>query len=362
MRITEGHLARHYQGRKGGRGPALLDLAQDHAIAHLHAVGLFEAGLVFKGGTSLRKFRAGSSGRFSTDLDFFAPDDDVTVAPMEGLADVTVDGFASDIPELDGDGRRARLDIDTPFGRPDIGARIEVSQLRCWPTREARWRPPAPAVVATRSPPARAAADPRPLRRLHPRHSGHAIEEAVAEKLARFRRVSPGSRSLRPRMFREPSDRPHPRPPTLGHEGLLRRRGRWTRRPAPLPRGPASASRPERVRSRGHRVPHAAGGHPGLAHHRGRAVRVPPRPRRRRAAMVGLQPWPTATRSRPPAWLGSTPSQQTSPVGGSAGTEPPTEQYTSAAISRSTCRSRPVVPAVAPDDTDESVASGKGPF
>lgn len=39
MRITEGHLARHYQGRKGGRGPALLDIAQDHALAHLHNAG-----------------------------------------------------------------------------------------------------------------------------------------------------------------------------------------------------------------------------------------------------------------------------------------------------------------------------------
>lgn len=32
MRITEGHLARHYQGRGGSRGPALLDIAQDHAL------------------------------------------------------------------------------------------------------------------------------------------------------------------------------------------------------------------------------------------------------------------------------------------------------------------------------------------
>ena len=70
MRITEGHLARHYQGRRGGRGPALLDIAQDHALALLHAAGLFQRGLVFKGGTSLRKFRAGAAGRFSTDLDF----------------------------------------------------------------------------------------------------------------------------------------------------------------------------------------------------------------------------------------------------------------------------------------------------
>ncbi len=34
--------------------------------------GLFGLGLTFKGGTALRKFRAGNQGRFSTDLDFAA--------------------------------------------------------------------------------------------------------------------------------------------------------------------------------------------------------------------------------------------------------------------------------------------------
>lgn len=114
MRITEGHLARHYQGRRGGRGPALLDIAQDHAIAHLHTVGLFEAGLVFKGGTSLRKFRAGSAGRFSTDLDFYAPDDDVTLAAMEALAAADIDGFVFRIPELGGDGRPGGAHVNLP--------------------------------------------------------------------------------------------------------------------------------------------------------------------------------------------------------------------------------------------------------
>ena len=176
MRITEGHLARHYQGRRGGRGPALLDIAQDHAIAHLHAAGLFEAGLVFKGGTSLRKFRAGSAGRFSTDLDFYAPDDDVTFAAMEALADVNIDGFVFRIPELGGDGRRAVLEVDTPFGRPDIGARIEVSQRKL------------------SLPPDLLPMIPLPI---HDRYDVStpdtpiiAIEEAIAEKLARFRRVS----------------------------------------------------------------------------------------------------------------------------------------------------------------------------
>ena len=77
-RMTEGHLVRHYQGAKGakgGRDAALLDIAQDHVLHRLYQLGLFEQGLVFKGGTALRKFRAGNSGRFSTDLDFAAPDE-----------------------------------------------------------------------------------------------------------------------------------------------------------------------------------------------------------------------------------------------------------------------------------------------
>lgn len=29
--ITEGYLVRHYQGRRGGRGPAIIDIAQDRS-------------------------------------------------------------------------------------------------------------------------------------------------------------------------------------------------------------------------------------------------------------------------------------------------------------------------------------------
>jgi uncharacterized protein len=82
-RITEGHLARHYQGVRGGRDAALLDIAQDHALHQLHNTGLFAPGLVFKGGAALRKFRAGNAGRFSTDLDFAAPDEEVALAALQ---------------------------------------------------------------------------------------------------------------------------------------------------------------------------------------------------------------------------------------------------------------------------------------
>jgi predicted nucleotidyltransferase component of viral defense system len=72
--ITQGYLARHFQGRSGMRDPALLDVAQDYALKYLHDQGAFELGIVLKGGTSLRKLRAGNAGRFSTDLDFATPD------------------------------------------------------------------------------------------------------------------------------------------------------------------------------------------------------------------------------------------------------------------------------------------------
>ena len=137
---------------------------------------MFAAGLVFKGGTSLRKFRAGSAGRFSTDLDFYAPDDDVTLALMDALAAADVDGFEFRIPDLGGDGRRAVLEVDTPFGRPDVAARVEVSQRRLLLAPELL--PLIPLPVHDRYD---LTLPPTPV---------IAVEEAIAEKLARFRRVS----------------------------------------------------------------------------------------------------------------------------------------------------------------------------
>lgn len=127
-RITEGHLARHYQGFRGGRDAALLDIAQDHALYLLHNTGLFDQGLVFKGGTALRKFRAGNSGRFSTDLDFAAPDEEVALAVLQALDGVESDGFAFGIENLGDDGRRGDLTVETPFGRPQLGAKVELAR------------------------------------------------------------------------------------------------------------------------------------------------------------------------------------------------------------------------------------------
>lgn len=177
-RLTEGHLVRHYQGAKGGRDAALLDIAQDHALFRLNELGLFDRGLVFKGGTALRKFRAGNSGRFSTDLDFAAPDSSLALAALEALDGVDVDGFTFELANIGDDGRRADLTIGTRFGAPQLGAKVELARHGLC------LEPDLLAPVAL------------------PIHDHYdfelpvlpvvRVEEAIAEKLARFRRVPLG--------------------------------------------------------------------------------------------------------------------------------------------------------------------------
>ena len=116
MRITEGYLSQHFQGRSGGRDPALLDIAQDHALALLHEQGVFDLDVVLKGGTALRKCRAGNAGRFSTDLDFAVEDEATAALVLQNR----------------GGNRRADLVVDTPFGRPGLGAKIDLSTRGLW--------------------------------------------------------------------------------------------------------------------------------------------------------------------------------------------------------------------------------------
>lgn len=174
-RITEGHLVRHYQGAKGGRDAALLDIAQDHALHRLYQLGLFEQGLVFKGGTALRKFRAGNSGRFSTDLDFSAPDESLALAVLEDLDDVEIDGFTFALKNIGDDGRRADLTVGTPFGTPRLGAKVELARHAL--TLEPEQLEPVALPIHTR------------YDFLLPTLPVVRTEEAIAEKLARFRRV-----------------------------------------------------------------------------------------------------------------------------------------------------------------------------
>ena len=170
--ITEGYLAQHHMGRRGMAGPALLDVAQDYALYHLYQEGAFDSGLVLKGGTSLRKFRSGNAGRFSTDLDLAAPDSDVGELTLEILDGAEIHGVRFTISEREH--LRGRLNVDTTLGRPDVPAKIEITPRPLWlPREDLAW-------VAL------------------PVHKGYefelptlpapALEEALAEKLAAWRR------------------------------------------------------------------------------------------------------------------------------------------------------------------------------
>jgi len=173
--ITEGYLARHYQGRRGGRDFALLDVAQDYALKFIADKGLFDLGLTFKGGTALRKYRMGGEGRFSTDLDFAPKEPGMGELVFEELDGASLFGFQFRVEPVT-TGRRAILRVETPLGNPQVDARIELSAHSPWLNPEVRqplplfvheayeFTPPAVPVLA--------------------------LEETIAEKLAAFRRRS----------------------------------------------------------------------------------------------------------------------------------------------------------------------------
>ena len=174
--ITEGYLVRHCQGLQAARDAALLDIAQDHALFHLYNAGLFDHGLCFKGGTALRKYRAGTSGRFSTDLDFSAVDENLVLSVLETLQGAEVNEFIFSVSDLGDNGRRASLSVTTPFGTPGIASKLELSNHS--PILEPECLPAIPFSIHKVygfEPPS------LPIIRL---------EEAIAEKLARFRRVA----------------------------------------------------------------------------------------------------------------------------------------------------------------------------
>lgn len=173
--ITEGLLLRHCQGQRMFRDGALIDIAQDHALHVLHEAGLFELGLVFKGGTALRKFRLGAAGRFSTDLDFAVNEQGLAELVFERLHNASIDAFTFTVEPLVA-ARRARLHIVSALGSPTITARIDVAHELPWL--------PADVIAPVAMPIHRAYTI--PMRAT----SVIRIEELLAEKLARYRRDS----------------------------------------------------------------------------------------------------------------------------------------------------------------------------
>ena len=177
--ITRALVSRHALGRADAFDAALLDVAQDHLLFLLDAAGMFtNERLTFKGGTSLRKCRLGNDGRFSTDLDFAAPDDDVVL----------------EVCDVIHDSNRRRLHLHSSTRHAVMVATGSSPS----PTTNSAPRTSKPASSSPADP------SPSPLQQLPfvplPIHRNYGFElptlpivaeaEACAEKLARYRRVA----------------------------------------------------------------------------------------------------------------------------------------------------------------------------
>lgn len=177
MPITPGLLARHTPRGPQGRPAALIDIAQDLLLAHLVDAGIFDL-VVFKGGTALRKTFAGPAGRFSTDLDFSLRRPGEDRQTVQDLLASTIDGYTTDGFTYSVHERRGRPEIvyDTPFGSPgalttklDVGPPVWIEPI------EMPWVP-------------------MPIHRAYRLPASipvMAIEENIAEKIARLNRRTP---------------------------------------------------------------------------------------------------------------------------------------------------------------------------
>jgi len=174
---TRAHVLRHAPARGQGLGAALVDIAQDLLLRHLHDAGLLDE-LVFKGGTALRKLYAGSQGRFSLDLDFSVRDIGTGTGTILDLLTEQVRGlhlgrFRYDIVVRRG---KPTLTIDTDLGATgQLSSKLDVNPP---PWLEPVRRPWVPMPVhATYGGPL-------------PELTSIRIEENVAEKVARLNRTT----------------------------------------------------------------------------------------------------------------------------------------------------------------------------
>jgi predicted nucleotidyltransferase component of viral defense system len=182
INLTVGHIARHTPRGAGaqGRDAAIVDIAQDLLLRHLHGLGVLDA-LAFKGGTALRKLYAGNAGRFSLDLDFSNtdigadPDDALTnlIAAVDGLK---VGPFGYGVIERRG---KWTLTYDHSFGG-DTGALQSKLDLNPPP-----WLPPV--LRGWQHLPVHARYGPPAL----PQLQVIRLEENIAEKIARLNRATP---------------------------------------------------------------------------------------------------------------------------------------------------------------------------
>lgn len=131
--LTQGYVHRHVpQDSQVDIDIALLDIAQDFILSHLHDAGYFDGLVVFKGGTALRKLFAGMEGRFSTDLDFALFD---RTEDPDQIGDVIADEIDTSLGpfEFSAEKKRGRwsISVNSEFGQPDISIKLDVGPP-CW--------------------------------------------------------------------------------------------------------------------------------------------------------------------------------------------------------------------------------------
>jgi len=181
IQIQPGHIARHTPQGAGsqGRGAAIIDVAQDLLLKYFTEIGLVEK-LVFKGGTSLRKFYAGNAGRFSLDLDFgianiYDNPDDVISDLVVSVSGLKLGPFTYDMVE-----RRGKWSVvySHPFSGTDylLSSKIDLG--------------PPPWLV-----PIKLDWVPLPIHRQYgelplPKFQIIRLEENIAEKIARLNRTT----------------------------------------------------------------------------------------------------------------------------------------------------------------------------
>lgn len=137
--LTPGYVLRHVPPESNvGPDVAVIDIAQDFLLAHLHERGIFNHLVVFKGGTALRKLYAGTEGRFSTDIDLAAAEPDMDREEIADLiaeeSDVTLGPFRFQPTKSRG---RWRIAIMSPLGDPAVSMKLDVGPP-CWLESEER--------------------------------------------------------------------------------------------------------------------------------------------------------------------------------------------------------------------------------
>jgi predicted nucleotidyltransferase component of viral defense system len=124
VRLTRGYILRHAPAQSSqGTDAAVIDIAQDLLLRHLHERGVLDL-VAFKGGTALRKLYAGAAGRFSTDLDFAVANLNDDSAAITDLVVSEIDGTQLGPFTYGIDTRRGRHTItyDSVLGPDPSGA------------------------------------------------------------------------------------------------------------------------------------------------------------------------------------------------------------------------------------------------